>query len=421
MYALYKVLSWTILPLIVGRLIARSRKEPNYRKHLKERFGLSSQKSSTPVIWLHAVSVGEMLACQELIERIEHRYPEFDLLVTCSTPGGRETAKAFTSKKIRVSYLPFDIKPFITHFIKHNKPVCLLVMETEIWPTLFERCSEHSIPIFMLNARLSQKSMRGYLKVKGLSALTMSKVSGILSQTNEDAERLREIGAQEVLVTGNLKFDRKPTPDQLNLGDQFRKLFGEKRHIIIAASTHEGEEGAIIDNFISQCPQEYLLVVVPRHERRFSDVMALIQSKKLSFARRSVNKAVPENCRIVLGDSMGEMYSYYACSDLVIMGGSFVPSGGQNPLEALSTGKHVITGPSTFNFSQIVKQGVAANVIHYAENIDSAMLAVNRLLPNLKNSNAMRDTPIQFVNQNVGALQKTVDYIERQMKTWRKY
>jgi len=421
MYLLYKVLSWAILPFVLGRLITRSRKEPSYRKHLRERFGLSSQKSSSPVIWLHAVSIGEMLACQNLIEHIERRFTEFDVLVTCTTPGGRETAKAFTSRKIRVSYLPFDINPFITNFLKYNNPVCLLVMETEIWPTLFERCSKHYIPIYMLNARLSEKSMDGYLKVKRLTSLTMRKVHGVLSQTEEDAARLKRIGGQEVLVTGNLKFDRKATPDQLKLGNNFRQLFGEERCIIIAASTHEGEESAIIDSFLSQCPQEYLLVVVPRHARRFPDVMALIQSKNILFARRSMNRPVPENYRVVLGDSMGEMYSYYACSDLVIMGGSFIPSGGQNPLEALSIGKHVITGPSTFNFSQIVKKGMSAKVIHSAATSDSAMLLVNKLLPILKNSNSKQDTPAQFVNQNVGALQKTMDYLERQMKNWRRY
>ncbi|MDC1311868.1 3-deoxy-D-manno-octulosonic acid transferase [Burkholderiales bacterium] len=386
-----------------------------------ERFGLSNQQSLVPAIWIHAVSIGEVLACQGLIERMGRRFTEFDILITCTTPGGRETTKAFTSKKIRVSYLPFDINPFISNFIKNNKPVCLLVMETEIWPTLFERCSKHSIPIFILNARLSKKSMQGYLKVRRLTSLTMEKVSGVLSQTEEDAARLKRIGGQEVIVTGNLKFDRKATPDQLKLGHSLRQLFGEKRHIIVAASTHEGEEIAIINSFISQCSQDYLLVLVPRHERRFPDVMTLIKSKNMSFVRRSDNRPVPANCRIVLGDSMGEMYSYYACSDLVIMGGSFITNGGQNPLEALSIGKHVITGPSTFNFSQIVKKGVAAKVIHSADNSDSAMLLVGKLLPSLKKPNASHDAPIQFVNQNVGALQKTVNYLEKQMNTWRKY
>jgi 3-deoxy-D-manno-octulosonic-acid transferase len=421
MYLLYQIVSWTILPIIVGRLFVRSLKEPNYRKNLLERFGLSTQQATEPVIWLHAVSVGEMLACQRLIEHIELHFKEYDVLVTCTTPGGRETAKTFTSTKMRVSYLPFDIKPFITSFLRRNKPACLFVMETEIWPTLYKQCSKQDIPIFMLNARLSEKSMRGYLKVRQLSSFTMSNVSGVLSQTEEDAARIRQIGGPEALVTGNLKFDRNATPDQLELGCHFKQLFGENRRIIIAASTHEGEENSIIDSFISQCPKEYLLVVVPRHARRFSSVMTLIQSKNLSVIKRSSNKPIPDNCRVVLGDSMGEMYSYYACSDLVIMGGSFNPTGGQNPLEALSIGKHVITGPYYFNFNQIVEKGISAKVIHTANNSDEAMLLINTLLPSLKISNLQRDTAIQFVKENAGALQKTVSYLERTRKTWRKY
>ena len=252
MYLLYQILSWAILPIIVGRLFVRSLKEPNYRKHLSERFGLSNRQATAPVIWLHAVSVGEMLACQQLIEHIELRFKEYDVLVTCTTPGGRETAKVFTSTKMRISYLPFDIKPFITNFLHRNKPVCLLVMETEIWPTLFKQCSKQDIPIFMLNARLSEKSMRGYLKVRKLTSTTMRSVSGVLSQTEDDAARLKQIGGPEALVTGNLKFDRKARPDQLELGRHFKQLFGENRCIIIAASTHEGEENSIIDSFISR-------------------------------------------------------------------------------------------------------------------------------------------------------------------------
>lgn len=421
MYLLYQILSWAMLPIIVGRLFVRSLKEPNYRKHLLERFGLSNQQATAPVIWLHAVSVGEMLACQQLIEHIQLRFKEYDVLVTCTTPGGRETAKTFTSTKIRISYVPFDIKPFITNFLNRNKPVCLLVMETEIWPMLFRQCSKQAIPIFMLNARLSEKSMRGYRKVRKLTSATMKNVSGVLSQTEEDAVRLKQIGGPEALVTGNLKFDRKARPDQLELGRHFKQLFGENRCIIVAASTHEGEENSIIDSFISRCPQEYLLIVVPRHARRFSSVMALIQNKKLSVMRRSSNKPVPETCRVVLGDSMGEMYSYYACSDLVIMGGSFNPSGGQNPLEALSIGKHVVTGPYNFNFNQIVEKGASAKVIHLVDNSDAAMLLVNTLLPSLKMSNLQRDAAVQFVKENVGALQKTIDYLERVRKTWRQY
>ena len=421
MYLLYQILSWAMLPIIVGRLFVRSFKEPNYRKHLSERFGLSNQLATAPAIWLHAVSVGEMLACQQLIEHIELRFKEYDVLVTCTTPGGRETAKTFNSTKMRISYLPFDIKPFITNFLHRNKPVCLLVMETEIWPTLFKQCSKQAIPIFMLNARLSEKSMRGYLKVRKLTSTTMRHVSGVLSQTEDDAARLKQIGGPEALVTGNLKFDRKARPDQLELGRHFKQLFGENRCIVIAASTHEGEENSIIDSFISRCPEEYLLIVVPRHARRFSSVMALIQSKKLSVMRRSSNKPVPETCRVVLGDSMSEMYSYYACSDLVIMGGSFNPSGGQNPLEALSIGKHVVTGPYNFNFNQIVEKGASAKVIHLVDNTDTAMLLVNKLLPSLKMSDLQRNAAVQFVKENVGALQKTIDYLERVTKTWRQY
>ncbi|MDA0238210.1 MAG: 3-deoxy-D-manno-octulosonic acid transferase [Proteobacteria bacterium] len=419
MYFLYQILGWASLPIAILRVFLRSRMEASYRKNLSERFGLLKLKQDKPVIWLHAVSVGEVLSCQQLVEHLESKYNEYNVLITCTTPSGRETAKKFSSTRVSVSYLPFDINPFISTFIRRIKPIFLLVMETEIWPTLYKECSKHGIPIFMLNARLSEKSMRGYLKFKTLSRQTIECVTGILAQTESDASRLSRIGGKEILVTGNLKFDRRATSEQIKLGQRFRELFGEKRHIVVAASTQDAEETLIIDSFIAQCPADCLLVLVPRHARRFPLVMELIQSRGLKAVKRSLEEPVPADCRIVLGDSMGEMYSYYACSDVVIMGGSFVSLGGQNPLEALSIGKYVIMGPHTFNFSDIVAKGITAGVICATQNINAAMSSVNDILSDSDSTRIRREVAIQFVDENVGALQKTINYLESQRKTWR--
>ena len=419
MFFLYQILGWILLPIAILRVFVRSRTEPSYRNNLSERFGLLKSKKDKPVIWLHAVSVGEMLACQQLVEHLESRFKEFNILITCTTPGGRETAKQFTSPRVSVAYLPFDINLFISTFIRRTKPVCLLVMETEIWPTLYAKCSKYEVPIFMLNARLSEKSMRGYLKLKGLSQQTIGCVSGILAQTENDAARLRRIGGKDILVTGNLKFDRRATSKQLKLGEYFRELFGDKRRIVVAASTHEGEEAAIIDSFMSQCATDCLLVLIPRHARRFPIVMGLIQNRGLKVVKRSSGQPVPADCQVVLGDSMGEMYSYYSCSDVVIMGGSFVSIGGQNPLEALSVGKSVITGPHTFNFSDIIEKGVSAGVISAVKNSNMAMSSVNELMSNRDATSIKKAAAMRFVNENVGALLKTINYLETQRKTWR--
>ena len=419
MYFLYQMLSWVILPIAVLRVFFRSRMEPSYRKNLSERFGLLRLKNDKSVIWLHAVSVGEVLACQQLVEHFVSRFDGVNVLITCTTASGREAAEKLNSQRVKVSYLPFDIKPFISTFIRNVKPMCLLVMETEIWPTLYKECSKNAIPIFMLNARLSEKSMQGYLKFKTLSHQTISHVAGILAQTDDDASRLRRIGGKEILVTGNLKFDRRATSEQLKLGQYFRELFGEKRYVVVAASTRDAEEALIIDSFITHCSADCLLVLVPRHARRFPIVMELIESRGLKAVKRSHEELVPEDCRFVLGDSMGEMYSYYACSDVVIMGGSFVSLGGQNPLEALSIGRYVITGPHTFNFSEIVAKGVAAGVICAVKSSNAAMSSVNDLLADPDRTHIKKDEAIQFVNANVGALQKTISYLESKQKNWR--
>ena len=421
MFSLYQLINWIILPLAILRLLIKSRIEPKYRENLAERFGFAKPSKRSPVIWLHAVSVGEMLASEQLVKHLIDQFQEFNVLITCTTPGGREVALKINSDKINVAYLPFDLTFFVSRFIKCYRPACLLVMETEIWPAIFTQCSKESIPIFALNARLSEKSMHRYLRIKGLTKKTISCASAVLAQTKADAARLNRVGASKVIVSGNLKYDRRATADQLELGQQFRELFGISRPIILAASTHEGEESPIIDDFLSGCPPQYLLVIVPRHSRRFSRVMQLMRTKDPYSGARSKNNPISEKCRLVLGDSMGEMYSYLTCSDIVIMGGSFAPLGGQNPIEALSLGKQVITGPSTHNFDEVVRQGSLAGVVHQVQNTKETITVANALLLDEHVLGLKKKIAMGFTEKNAGALKKTMAYLISQRQSWREY
>ena len=306
---LYSLVFLLLLPLILLRLYWKGRQLPAYRQHIGERLGLYPPVSGR-YIWLHAVSVGETRAAAPLVCQLQQRYPGFSLLLTQMTPTGRETAQQLFGDGVSCVYLPYDL-PWITHrFLRHFRPAFGILMETEIWPNLIDQCQRLNVPLYLVNARLSERSAKGYAKLQRLVRPAFAGLTRIAAQTAGDARRLSELGANRPLVCGNIKFDVQPPAETPQKTALLQSLCGE-RPILLFASTRDGEEAVLLDAFLrQQWPEQLLLLVVPRHPQRFDEVAALLQQRGLTCQRRSAGVPVAASTRALLGDSMGEMFAY---------------------------------------------------------------------------------------------------------------
>ncbi len=354
---LYQLLLWLMLPLIPLRLLLRGFRERGYWQHIPERFGFMATQPGQPV-WLHAVSVGEARAAAPLVEKFLAQTPAPLVLMTCMTPAGRATLEQLFGDRVTVRYLPYDLNWAMRRFLRQAQPRLGVVMETELWPNLVRESQRAGIRLFLVNARLSARSAHGYRKLAALAHETLAGFAAIAAQTAADAGRLRELGACNVSVAGNLKFDIDPPAAQQELGRVFRERIG-KRPVWLVASTREGEERLVLETFSNTIPPDVLLVIVPRHPQRFDNVAALARSCGLSVQRRSANETVLPTTRVWLGDSLGEMFAYYHAADSALIGGSLLPYGGQNLIEACAVGCPVILGPHTENFKQAAEDAIA--------------------------------------------------------------
>ena len=355
----YRALLWLSLAFLPLRLLLRGFKERGYWRHVPERFGYCKTLPGRPV-WIHAVSVGEVRAAAPLVERFLAQSPAPPLLISCMTPAGRTTLEQMFGDRASVRYLPYDYPVMVRRFLRRVRPRLGLIMETELWPNLVRETGRAGVPLFLVNARLSKQSASGYQRMAALMRSVLQGFAGVAAQTQEDADRLRELGAANVVVTGNLKFDLEPPPDQLELGRAMRNGIGG-RPVWLAASTRAGEEKLILDAFCKSAATNVLLVMVPRHPQRFDEVAALARDRGLSLQRRSENKPVRSGTRFWLGDSLGEMFAYYAMADCALIGGSLLPYGGQNLIEACAVGCPALLGPHTENFKQAAEDAISRN------------------------------------------------------------
>ncbi len=355
---IYSVLLYLLLPLILLRLLLKSRYNKEYRFRIKERLGrVPSDVLGKKIIWLHAVSVGETIAAKPLIERLLKDYPQHSLLITSTTPTGSATVNKLFAKRVLHSYFPYDLPSFVEPFIAIVKPQLLIVVETEIWPNLYASCANKNIPILLLNARLSKKSTQQYLRIKSLVSETLSYVSLIAVRSEEDGQHFVSLGAsiKQLKLTGNIKFDISLEKTILTQGQQLRTQWGIERPVWVVASTHAGEDEILLAIF-KQLKQHFptlLLIIVPRHPERFNLVEKLLSTSPYSIQKRSDNQLFLYSTDIILGDSMGEMLLWYASADIAFIGGSLVKTGGHNPLEATALGVPVISGHFIFNFNDI--------------------------------------------------------------------
>lgn len=375
----YTCLLCLLLPFVPLKLLWRGIKQPEYRQHWRERFGFYPINSHKPIIWLHCVSVGETRAAAPLVKQLLTQYPHYQILLTHTTPTGRATSEQLFGDSVLRAYLPYDVPFAVNSFVHHFKPRIGILMETELWFNLIRSCDQAKIPLFLLNARLSEKSAHGYAKLGRLVTQNLQKLTLVAAQTVDDERRFKLLGATQTLVAGNLKFDAAPPENTPALGQAMRQLMESQRSgdqgsklpraVFVAASTREGEESMILD---AVAGLNLLTVIVPRHPQRFNEVAQLLKSRRIPYVLRSeLNKTISADIQVVLGNSMGELYTYYAASDFAFIGGSLLKFGGQNLIEAASMGKPILIGKYTYNFAEAtaaaVKCGAALQVNDVAD------------------------------------------------------
>ncbi len=409
----YTLLWILALPLVLLRLLWRARRQPAYLRHVGERFGRYRVRAPLAVIWVHAVSVGETRAAEPLVRALLARWPEHSVLLTHMTPTGRDTARTLFTDEPRVlrAYLPYDVGCFAHAFLRHFRPMFGVIMETELWPNLLAACRRRRIPVMLANARLSDRSARRYARLPALTALTMKALAAIGAQTAADAARLGQLGARRVTVTGNIKFDITPPAEMLALGQTLRARIGE-RPVVLAASTREGEEAVLVDAFVRNAPSDALLLLVPRHPQRFDAVAAELAARRLATQRRSADETIAAHTRVLLGDSMGEMFAYYAAADVALIGGSWLPFGGQNLIEACAVGTPVVVGPHTFNFQAVAQDAVRAGAALRAEDADAGMQAALALVADDDARTRFSAAGRAFATTHQGATARSIAILE---------
>ena len=396
---LYSLAVCCMLPFALLHLWRRSRRQPEYLRHVGERFACYPATGRTePVIWIHAVSVGETHAAEPLIARLRVLYPNHRILLTHATPTGRATSSPLLDECER-RYLPYDTPWGVRRFLSHYRPVIGLVMETEIWPNLIAACHARRLPLLLVNARLSDRSARRYARLSSLTRQALGRLHAVMAQTEVDAGRLSVLGAADVKVMGNLKFDRQETAALTVLGQSWKTSLG--RPVIVAASTRDGEEVLLLSAFKRQ-KTDALLVIVPRHPQRFASVASLVATQYLAVQCRS--QGLPAaGTQVWVGDSMGEMAAYYAMADVVIMGGSLLDYGSQNLIEACAAGAPVLLGPSTYNFAEAATQALISGAALQVADAQAAILQAQALLQDDGARASMAAAALRFASSHQGA------------------
>lgn len=410
MRAFYTLLWLLALPFALLRSRLRGRREPGYLEDLGGRLGLGPQPTARPTLWLHAVSVGETRAAAPLLAALRARHPDHRILITQMTATGRATARQLYGDFAEFAWLPWDLPWAQRAFLHRWTPALGVVMETEIWPNLLRECRQAGVPVVLANARLSARSAARYARLGGFVRSVLQDFSMLIAQTAEDAARLSALGARQVAVAGNLKFDIEPPAGQLDLGRRWREALGPRR-VLLLASTREDEETLLLDALLPLLPDDVLIALVPRHPQRFDEVAGLIRARGLTLRRRSAGELPDADTRIWLGDAMGEMFAWYALADLALIGGSWQPLGGQNLIEACAVGCPVIVGPHTFNFTQATADAVTAGAARRAADPAEAASIASQLLADPPTLTATGAAGLAFARAHRGATGRTMALI----------
>ncbi|VVN86014.1 lipid IV(A) 3-deoxy-D-manno-octulosonic acid transferase [Pseudomonas fluorescens] len=417
---LYTLLFYLGLPLVALRLWLRARKAPAYAKRIGERFSIGLPAMRPGGIWVHAVSVGESIAAAPMIRGLLERYPQLPITVTCMTPTGSERIKALFANEPRIQhcYLPYDLPCAAARFLERVQPKLAVIMETELWPNHIHQCAKRGIPVALANARLSQRSAKGYGRFARLTQPMLSEMSWFAVQTEAEAQRFLALGArpETVEVTGSIKFDLSIDPQLLERAAQLRGQWqAAQRPVWIAASTHEGEDEIVLAahrQLLANHP-DALLILVPRHPERFNAVFELCRQQGFATVRRSTAEPVSVNTSVLLGDTMGELLFLYALADSAFVGGSLVPNGGHNLLEPAALAKPVLSGPHLFNFLEIAALLREAGALQEVEDAQGLAVAVQRLFELPSDAQKIAEAGLKVMRANQGALKRLLDGLGR--------
>lgn len=413
----YSLICRLALPFILLRLWWIWRADPEASGRWRERLGFV-RVSPQPVIWVHAVSVGETIAAAPLVKALLRRNPELPILMTAMTPTGSARAKALFGDQVRYAFSPLDTPGAVRRFMDRVRPRALVIMETELWPNMVALSQRRNLPVFLVNARLSERSARGYERVASLAKPLLRSISWVAAQAEEDAGRFLRIGArpEAVSVTGSIKFDAEISAETRSESSALRQQLGADRPVWIAASTHEGEDRQILEahRAILEEFRDALLVLVPRHPERFDDVADMASSMGLAVVRRSAAGgagAGMDGCEVYVGDTMGELLMLYGACDMAFVGGSLIGRGGHNPLEPAAWGMPVLSGPHVFNFDTIYRQLEAGHGLFMTPTPAELSQCVMRLVADREAARTAGDNALAVVTANRGALAKVVDGI----------
>ena len=407
---IYTLLLYLSLPIAILKLIAKERKSPFRKAKLKNQLGFVT-KTSGKVIWVHCVSVGEFNAARPLIDQILDIYPEHKLAITTTTITGAEAVRNHYQDRVIHYFFPFDLPFIVGPFVNKINPVACILLETEIWPNLINNLNKKAIPVMLINARLSERSLNKYQKFSSkLVQKTINQLTLIGSQNDPSSERFLSLGAlpDKVVTVGNLKFDSNEK-DNPNTTQSLQQMIGQRR-VVVFASTREGEEKKIIQSYVNLKDKfDALLIIVPRHPQRFDEVFNLIVDSGLKVKRRSDGLGCDESIQVLLGDSMGELLSYYSVCDIAFIGGSLIDTGGQNMLEAAAASKPILFGPSVFNFEKIAQLLLEKDAAIQVGDTDDLMKTISGLL--------LDDTKRQKLGENAkNLLEKHRGAVDRLMK-----
>jgi len=402
----YNLLIHLAAPLVILHHWWRGLRDPAYRGGLGQRLGHGPSVGGGSV-WVHAVSVGEVQAAEPLVRQLLRRYPTTPVVVTTVTPTGAARARALFGEKVHVRYVPLDLPGAVRRFFDRIGPRVAIILETEIWPTLYNALGQRRIPLVMASARVSERSVSRYRRMAGLFSDTLAHGLLIGAQSAADADRFRALGAspERTHVTGNIKFDFELRADVPQLGREWRRVNAARRPVWVAGSTHEGEEEILLEAHarLRREQPDALLVLVPRHPNRFDPVAALLARRGRPWTRRSSGRDVPPDADVLLGDTMGEMALYYAAADVALIGGSLRDFGAQNLIEACAVGTPVVLGPSTFNFAQAAADATAAGAALQVGDADEALAAMDALCRDPQRLRAMGETALEFASAHRGA------------------
>lgn len=416
MRSIYTSLFYLFLPIVLLRLFWRGFKAPEYRQRWKERLALYKQTYSSNVIWIHAVSVGEAEAVFPLVKQLQAQYPLDKFLITTTTPTGSARVKVVLAETVEHVYLPYDLPCVVRRFLAHFKPKIAIIMEKEIWPNLFSQIGQQQIPLFIINARLSANSAKGYQKIAHLVQSALANVTAVATQTNDDCERFISIGsiANQTQVEGNIKFDVTIADEIVASGKAVKVSLFAGRFVWVIASTHKGEDEIFLKLYQQLKPEmpDLLLVIVPRHPERFKQVQQLAEQQLLKTVMRSegVDCSIADD--IYIADTMGELKMLYAAADIGFIGGSMVDVGGHNILEPLAVGLPVIFGPYMVNFKEITEHVLTAKAAIQCQNDDEISRTVKKMYGNAEGRRILSELGLEFVRCNQGATARVITLLK---------